>query len=56
MHRLLENVTAVVSRCWLTYAPGVSLGKGVMMLCDRLYITLYISSKTQLKLMMDEVA
>ena len=56
MPRLLENVTAVVPRCWLTYAPGVSLGKGVMMLCDGLYIKLYISSKTQFKLMMDEVA
>ena len=56
MHRLLKNVTAVVPRCWLTYAPGVSLGKGVMMLCDGLYIKLYISSRTQFKLMMDEVA
>ena len=45
MPRLLENVRAVVPRCWLTYAPGVSLGKGVMMLCDGLYIKLYISSK-----------
>lgn len=55
-HRLLENLTVVVPRCWLTYAPGVSLGKGVMILCDGLYIKLYIRSKTQFKLMMDEVS
>lgn len=56
MHRLLESLTAAVPRCWLTYTTGVSVGKGIMTLCGLLYIKLYISSKTQSQVMMDEVA
>lgn len=54
MHRLLEDRCSV--QMLADICPWGQLGKGVMILCDRLYITLYISSKTQFKLMMDEVA
>lgn len=55
MHRLIENLTAVVPGCWLTFVTGVSVGKGVMIIWRRLSIKLHVGSKIQSKLMMDEV-
>lgn len=52
----LEGLTAAGPRCCLTCTAGVSVGEGIMMLCGQLYIKLYISSKTQSKAMMDELA